>query len=128
MLATQVGSAKPKPQSAQNYQTQTADIQRRQDADAKKRQDALARASAQHRARFAAQGISPADGSSAAILEGLQKKTTQQLDDKAVGYNAERARAQTTFADVQAAQLEQRTSRSDLLSNNDVLQQFKNWW
>lgn len=128
MLASQMKSASPKPQAAQKYQAQVADIQRRQAADAKTRKDALARASARQRARFASQGINPADGSSAAIIEGLQNKTTQELADKAATYNAQLERAQSTFSDAQALNLEKRSSRFDLLlDSNNTLLQFQNW-
>lgn len=127
-LTSQVGAPKQNTQLSQTYQAQAADIKRRQEADAKKRKDTLAKVSAQQRARFASQGINPTDGSSAAIIAGLQQKTTDELNDKAAGYSAELQRARTSFADAQAANLEQRKSRSDLLLKDDTtLQQLKDW-
>lgn len=111
-----------------DYQQQAAEIERQKQADAQQRTDALEKVSSAQRAQFAAMGLNPSDGSSGAVLEGLQKKTTQDLNDRAAAYDAKLESARTTFAQAQAINLEPKKSSSDLLlSDDNALRLLKDW-
>jgi len=113
---------------SETYQKQMQDISRKQKADADKRLSQLAEVTATHRARVAAQGINPNDGSSAAVLAGLQNKTDQELQKQAEEYNQRRSSAQQSFADVQDKNLTKKQTPMDLLVRDDsAIRQLKNW-
>lgn len=110
------------------YQRQLAEINRRQQSDAEKRMTQLAEVSATHRARTAAQGMNPNDGSSAAVLGGLEQKTLNELEARAAQFDDQRATAQTTFAEVQDENLIRKPAFADLLiDENGTLRELKDW-
>lgn len=102
-----------------NYDANMANILRQQQIDAKQRQDALAKASATQRARFGALGIGSAEGSSGAVLDGLQAKTAEDIRNNAGGYSAQVEKLNNSYADMQ----------SDLLADkNDTVGQLSRWY
>lgn len=115
-------------QAAADHQTRIAAIQRQQSQDAQARQDMLEKISAQHSARFSAQGIDPGDGSSGAVLKGLQDKTSQQLEEQANKYDTLRARAHQTFSEILMSNLNKKRLGTDLLLKDEQsVQQIKDW-
>jgi len=118
--------------AASGYQMRVDELARQQSVDAKERQDALAKASATQRAKFASGGVSPADGSSGAVLNGLQAKTTQELDNQASAYGAKVASVQNSFSQNQASFLSPgkesgKTSADYLFGDSGSLQKLKDW-
>ncbi|MBL6931199.1 MAG: hypothetical protein ISR46_06830 [Rhodospirillales bacterium] len=64
---------------------QRADVQQRQyqlQIQEREKRDRLKRAQATQRSRFGAQGLNPAGGSAAALLEGLRKETEKSIADQ----------------------------------------------
>lgn len=103
----------------QSYETNLANVLRQQQLDAKQRQDALAKASATQRARFGALGIGSSEGSSGAVLDGLEAKTTEDIRNNAYEYSAQIDKLNNSYADMQA----------DLLANkNDTVDQLSSWF
>lgn len=102
-----------------NYDANMANILRQQQIDAKQRQDALAKASASQRARFGALGIGSAEGSSGAVLDGLQAKTAEDIRTNAGEYSAQVEKLNNSYAD----------TRADLLADkNDTVGQLSRWY
>lgn len=133
LLKSQMGAkGKTDNGDAAAYQMRVDELARQQSADAKERQDVLAKASAAQRAKFASGGVNPADGSSGAVLNGLQAKTTQELDNRAAAYGAKVASVQNSFSQNQASYLtpgkESGTTSADyLFGDNGSLQKLKDW-
>lgn len=103
----------------QNYDANMANVLRQQQIDTKHRQDALAKASATQRARFGALGIGSAEGSSGAVLAGLQASTAEDIRNNAGDYSAQVDKLNNSYADMQ----------TDLLANkNDTVAQLSSWY
>ena len=103
----------------QKYDASMANITRQQQLDAAQRKDALARASAKQRARFGALGIGSAEGSSGAVLDGLQAKTAQDIRDQAGEFSFKAESLSNSYSDMQ----------TDLLNDkNDTLTQLNKWY
>ena len=66
----------------QRYQNNMATINVKQVADERARAEVLKRQKSSQLAKFGAMGISSGDGSSAAILKGMQSKSDAQLADQ----------------------------------------------
>lgn len=66
----------------QRYQNNMAKINAQQVADDRARAELLKRQKSSQLAKFGAMGISSGDGSSAAILKGMQTKSDAQLGDR----------------------------------------------
>jgi|GEM_PF-1846321 len=118
--------------ATQAYQSRMNELARQKAADAKNRQDALLKASSAQRARFASQGVSPAGGSSGAVLHGMRAKTTQELNDQAAAYAAKSNSLENSFSQTQASYLNstkrsRKATENDLLGDNGTLQQLKDW-
>ncbi len=78
-------SQQSKAQQGATVAQQRADIQQRQyqlQIQERDKRDRLNRALATQRSRFGAQGLNPAAGSAAALLEGLRKETEQSIADQ----------------------------------------------
>lgn len=84
--------------------------------DARKQKADYARLSAQQRARFAAQGMSPTEGSSAALLEGMRTMTEANAADRA-RLNAI-AQQRLTLDNTAAARNDLLAKKSPLFSDN----------
>jgi hypothetical protein len=77
------------------------------------------KASATQRARFGALGIGSAEGSSGAVLDGLQGKTDEDIRNNAGEYSAQVDKLNNSYADMQ----------SDLLADkNDTVMQLSRWY
>jgi len=70
--------------ASDTYRNSMDALNARSAIDERKRKEAHARLSAQQRARFAAQGISPSEGSSAAVLEGMLTMSEKDAEDRAM--------------------------------------------
>lgn len=111
-----------------DHQQRIAELEREKKREAEVREEKLAQASAAQRAMFAASGISPTDGSSEAVLQGLQDKTTRELEDINADFDAELQAERDSFADIQAEQLQKSEASTDLLSGDGgYLNLIKNW-
>jgi len=133
LLTSQMGAkGKTDNGGAAEYQMRVDELARQQAADAKARQDVLAKASATQRAKFASRGINPADGSSGAVLNGLEAKSAQELNDQTAAYGAKVASVQNSFSQNQARYLTPgkesgKTSADYLFGDNGSLQKLKDW-
>lgn len=113
--------------SSAEYANRMAEIDRQQAYEEKQRRDALAKATAAQRARFAATGINPTEGSSGAVIQGLETKTAEELQARAASFDEQRDRARESFSDVQAEQLK-KTSASNLLQDDErMIRQLQAW-
>ena len=129
-LAASSASSAPKGavQIEGDHQQRIAELEREKEREATIREEKLAEASATHRARFAASGIKSTDGSSEAVLQGLQDKTTRELEDINAEFDAELQSERDSFADIQAEQLRKSKSQQDLLSgDSSYVNLIKNW-
>lgn len=68
--------------SQRSYQNQIDLLNTRRDIVERSRKRELERLSAKQRARFAAQGLSSADGSSSAVIEGMTALSEEQARDR----------------------------------------------
>ena len=78
-------SQQAKAQQSAAIAQQRADIQQRHyqlQIQERQKRDRLKRAQATQRSRFGAQGLDPAAGSAAALLDGLRKETEQSIADQ----------------------------------------------
>ena len=122
-----IGESSP-ASGGETYQHDTSQLDQQQKNDAEQRLSELAEVSAAHRAKVAAQGMNPLDGSSAAVLEGLEKKTLDQLEEQSAKYAHKRTELRQSFSDVQDENLTQRRGSGDLLlSDAPLLRELKNW-
>lgn len=128
MYKAKVDADKVNAKATRDYRQRVAEVQRQQQADAEVRQEKLAKASATQRARFAAEGLNPADGSSGAVIDGLKQKTQRELDERSAVYDAELKTVRSSFADMQADQLQKKNNASDLLLGDDRnVRRIKDW-
>lgn len=98
--------------AASDYQNRVAELNAQLAAEESKRQAAYARNSAQQRAKFAAQGINPSEGSSAAVLDGLKTLSDTEGELRARQIDLARQRAALRYSKAQ---------RTDLLAQKPSL-------
>ena len=89
---------KARGNAAGEYQTRIAELNAQSAAEESDRKAALARNSAQQRARFAASGITPSEGSSAAVLDGLKSMTDADAEQRARQFDLARQRAALSYS------------------------------
>lgn len=105
------------------YQNRVNELNAQQAAAERKRKAALARSSAQQRARYAAQGISPTDGSSAAVLEGMKTMSEAEAADRERQATIARNRAALSYSNATGTDL--LAKKSSLYQDN--LGKLMNW-
>jgi hypothetical protein len=102
--------------AAETYQDRIDELNAQVDAEARNRQSTFDRLNARQRARFAAQGISPTEGSSAAVLDGLKSMSQAEADDRERQIEIARRRAESSYANAIGADL--LTKKSSLVQDN----------
>lgn len=98
------------------YQYRIDELNAQVVADERKRQSTYDRLNARQRAQFAAQGISPTEGSSAAVLDGLKSMSQAEAEDRERQIAIARRRAESSFSNAIGADL--LTKKSTLVQDN----------
>ena len=73
---------KVKSQNLDHFTQRKNALERQHAADVRQQEEQLERVKSSHRARMAASGIAPDEGSSEAVLEGLEDATQQQITNR----------------------------------------------
>lgn len=94
-----------KDNAAQAYQSRLDEINAQSAAAERTRQATHDRVSAQQRARFASKGIVPSEGSSAAVLKGLQTMSEAQAEDHSRQLSIAKNRADLSYSQATGANL-----------------------
>lgn len=110
------GAQKESSSVTETYQNRIDELNAQADAEERKRQSTFERLSAQQRARFAAHGISPIEGSSAAVLDGLKSMSQAEADDRERQIAIARKRVESSFSNAIGADL--LTKKSTLVQDN----------
>ncbi|MEG3618970.1 hypothetical protein V5T82_10935 [Magnetovibrio sp. PR-2] len=115
---------KAQQQYEQRAQAQANALKRQHDAEVRQEEDRLKRQTASHRARMAAGGVAPDDGSSGAVLEGLESTSRDQLNDRRAEYSS--ALSQLGYARESLAPTT--TTKADHLNTvNSTLAALQSW-
>lgn len=109
--------------SNRSRQNQVSLLNARYAAAEENRQQELKRASARQRARFSAQGLSSADGSSSAVLDGMKTLSEQQAQERDTVADLQRRQAASGLAHVSSGNL--LTRHSPMLLDN--MSRLMNW-
>lgn len=109
--------------SNRSYQNQVSLLNARYAAAEENRQQELKRASASQRARFGVQGLSSADGSSSAVLDGMKTLSEQQALERDKIADLQRRQAASGLAQVSSGNL--LTRHSPMLLDN--MSRLMNW-
>ena len=104
-------------QNRQYYEQQLQAKDREREVDVQGQEDRLKRLTASHRARMAAAGIAPDEGSSGALLEGLEETTQKQIDERNASYRD----AVSSLNNQSSSQSIAPTTESRTQANNDRL-------
>ena len=78
---------KVKNQNLEYFNQRKNALEHQHAADVRQQEERLERVKASHRARMSASGVAPDEGSSEAVLDGLESATQKQINDRGAEHN-----------------------------------------
>lgn len=130
MMAEKQSQKKIAKQNRQYYDQQMSVLNRQRDAAVREQEERLKRTTATHRARMAASGISPDEGSSGALLDGLRSITQKNIDDREANYQGSVSKLEdktSSATDKSIAPTTEASSKDHLGGANSILTALQGW-